>query len=94
MPETPALPTAEALIARNHALLTEAAAARQASQRLTLRTEIARIDYCLRFATPLEWRLAMAKWALGRGAGRRFGASAQGARLDITPQVRLASSLG
>jgi hypothetical protein len=53
----------DALIARNHALLAEAAAAR----RLTLRTEIARIDYCLRFATPLEWRLAMAKWALGTG---------------------------
>jgi hypothetical protein len=57
--------TVDDLVRRNHALLAVAETARQNSQRLSLQTEIARIPLLLGARTPLEWQLAMAKWALG-----------------------------
>jgi len=82
MSETSSVLGAETLIQRNHALLATAEAARHLSKCLTRQTQITRqfsehlilkaqitcIDYCLRHRTPIEWRLAVAKWTLGTGS--------------------------
>lgn len=92
--------SADALVQRNHELLAIAAAARHNAERLKLQAEITWIDYCLQQRTPLEWRLAVAKWILGTGGrpspavwhaaalAKRASARAAARRLRVAMSVR------
>jgi hypothetical protein len=97
--------SADALVQRNHELLAIAAAARHNAERLKLQAEITWIDHCLRHRTPLEWRLAIAKWTLGTGGrpsstvwqatglARRVSARAAARRLRAAMSVRRATGM-
>ncbi len=82
--------SADALIQRNHELLANAEAVRQNAKRLILKSQITWIDHCLQYRTPLEWRLAVAKWVLGTG-GRPSPAIWQAAALAKRASARAAA---